>query len=87
MHNTVADNSTASVLLRCNVKRVIAGGRCDGAADSNPEHPKPLNVTFFQDDSHQHDARPPHARYGDRRDARTAYYFVLCVSTLISTTN
>ena len=29
---------------------------------------------FFQDDSHQHDARPPHARYGDRRDARTAYY-------------
>ncbi len=43
-----------------------------------------LQFFFNNDDSHRHDARPPHARYGDRRDARTAFCFVLCVSTLIS---
>ena len=41
-------------------------------------------VFFCNDGSHRHDARPPHARYRDRRDARTAFCFVLCVSTLIS---
>ena len=43
---------------------------------------------FFQDDSNQHDARPPHDRCEGRRDAWTAYQ--LCIFFLysqFSTTN
>ena len=51
----------------------------------NPEIKLDYSLLIFSNDgSHRHDARPPHARYGDRRDARTAYCFVLCVSTLNS---
>ena len=38
-------------------------------------------IFFCNDDSHRHDARPPHARYGDRRERKNCV--LLCTLCLV----